>query len=249
MIFTWAQMRLHFILEYQMPRWGKNSWDRISKVILKQLPWTNDEAPFLGLSGSSVHKPQPTSWRESVLTTQAGRMCRSLQVTGKINSSGLLLLSLCAENILKITNTLFKQTEKLQIHLESSSVKKLSPLLDKVVWQRHIARKFKTASAMGRTECRTDHHFIRAGVKRTTHWKFDSTMISFQQDGERGSSVDTCSKEESALNLVDQNGEDIIEFLDEKQKEFIVCQSDISFKYLQWREQDLRTPHAWVVVE
>ena len=34
--------------------------------------------------------------------------------TGKLNSNGLMLLSLCAENDLTITNTLFRQADKLQ---------------------------------------------------------------------------------------------------------------------------------------
>lgn len=83
---------------------------------------------------------------------------------GKMNSNGLPLLSLCAENNLTITNTLFRQADKYKstwMHPRS----KQWHLIDYTICRRRDARDFRTNRAMRGAECWTDHRLVRSVVK------------------------------------------------------------------------------------
>ncbi|XP_034050988.1 LOW QUALITY PROTEIN: uncharacterized protein LOC117531908 [Thalassophryne amazonica] len=91
------------------------------------------------------------SW-EGVLGTQG---------VGKMNSSGLLLLTMCAENRLTITNTLFRLPTKyktLWMHPRS----KQWHLIDYVIVRKRDIRDVHITRAMRGAECWTDHRLIRS---------------------------------------------------------------------------------------
>ena len=80
--------------------------------------------------------------------------------TGKLNSNGLMLLSICAENDLTITNTLFRQADKYKtawMHPRS----KQWHLIDYAICRRRDIRGVKITRAMRGAECWTDHRLIR----------------------------------------------------------------------------------------
>ena len=81
--------------------------------------------------------------------------------TGKMNSNGLMLLSLCAENDLTITNTLFRQADKFKatwMHPRS----KQWHLIDYAICRRRDTRDFRITRAMRGAECWTDHRLVRS---------------------------------------------------------------------------------------
>ncbi|XP_062841273.1 uncharacterized protein LOC134300780 [Trichomycterus rosablanca] len=92
---------------------------------------------------------------------------------GNMNSNGLLLLSLCADNNLTITNTLFRQADKYKstwMHPRS----KQWHLIDYVICRKRDARDFRITRAMRGAECWTDHRLVRSVVKlciAPTHWR------------------------------------------------------------------------------
>ncbi|KAL8580618.1 hypothetical protein ACOMHN_046821 [Nucella lapillus] len=84
--------------------------------------------------------------------------------TGKMNSNGLLLLGLCAENDLTITNTLFRQADKYKatwMHPRS----KQWHLIDYAICRRRDARDFRTTRAMRGAKFWTDHRLVSSILK------------------------------------------------------------------------------------
>lgn len=81
--------------------------------------------------------------------------------TGKMNSNGLMLLTLCAENDLTITNTLFRQADKYKttwMHPRS----KQWHLIDYAICRRRDISDFRITRAMRGAECWTDHRLVRS---------------------------------------------------------------------------------------
>ncbi|KAI8519286.1 hypothetical protein Bbelb_025430 [Branchiostoma belcheri] len=81
--------------------------------------------------------------------------------TGKMNANGQLLLTLCAENNLTITNTLYRQADKYKttwMHPRS----KQWHMLDYAICRRRDISDFKITRAMRGAECWTDHRLIRS---------------------------------------------------------------------------------------
>lgn len=81
--------------------------------------------------------------------------------TGKLNSNSLMLLSLCAENRLTITNTLFHQADKHKttwMHPRS----KQWHLIDFAICRQRDTRDVRITKAMRGAECWTNHRLIRS---------------------------------------------------------------------------------------
>ena len=72
-----------------------------------------------------------------------------------------MLLRLCAENDLTITNTLFRPADKYKttwIHSRS----KQWHLIDYAIGRRRDIRDIRITRAMWGAECWTDHHLVRS---------------------------------------------------------------------------------------
>ncbi|XP_076028386.1 uncharacterized protein LOC143017482 [Oratosquilla oratoria] len=83
-----------------------------------------------------------------------------LHSTGRMNSNGLMLLSMCAENHLAITNTMFRQADKYKttwLHPRSRQWH----LIDFVICHQRDIRDVKITRAMRGAECWTDHRLVR----------------------------------------------------------------------------------------
>lgn len=81
--------------------------------------------------------------------------------TGKMNSNGLMLLSMCAENHLAITSTMFRQADKYKttwMHPRS----KQWHLIDFAICRQRDIRDVKITKAMRGAECWTDHRLVRS---------------------------------------------------------------------------------------
>ncbi|XP_076028443.1 uncharacterized protein LOC143017538 [Oratosquilla oratoria] len=79
---------------------------------------------------------------------------------GRLNSNGLMLLSMCAENQLAITNTMFRQADKYKttwLHPRSRQWH----LIDFVICRQRDIRDVKITRAMRGAECWTDHRLVR----------------------------------------------------------------------------------------
>ena len=82
---------------------------------------------------------------------------------GNLNSNGLLLLSMCAEHQLCITNTMFRQADKYKTTWMHPRSKQWHMLDYVVVRQRDIGDVCITRAMRG-AECWTDHRLVRAVV-------------------------------------------------------------------------------------
>ncbi|XP_076054495.1 uncharacterized protein LOC143033187 [Oratosquilla oratoria] len=83
-----------------------------------------------------------------------------LHSIGRLNSNGLILLSMCAENPLAITNTMFRQADKYKttwLHPRSRQWH----LIDFVICRQRDIRDVKITRAMRGAECWTDHCLVR----------------------------------------------------------------------------------------
>ena len=81
--------------------------------------------------------------------------------TGKMNSNGQRLLSLCAENDLTITNTLFRQANKYKTTWMHPRTK-LWHMIDFVICRKQDSNDVKITKAMRGAECWTDHRLVRS---------------------------------------------------------------------------------------
>jgi hypothetical protein len=82
--------------------------------------------------------------------------------TGKLNANGLLLLKLCMELNLTITNTFFHQKHNSTwFHPQS----KHGHVLDYIVCRRSDIRNFCKVRVMRGADCDTDHLMVRAKLK------------------------------------------------------------------------------------
>lgn len=82
--------------------------------------------------------------------------------TGSLNSNGLLLLQLCTELKLAITNTFFHQKNKATwFHPQS----KHGHILDYIICRRSDLRNFCKVKVMRGADCDTDHLMVRAKLK------------------------------------------------------------------------------------
>jgi exonuclease III len=80
---------------------------------------------------------------------------------GKANSNGLLLLSMCAEHRLCITNTTFRQADKYKttwMHPRS----KQWHLIDYIIVRQRDTKDVRITRVMRGAECWTDHRLVRA---------------------------------------------------------------------------------------
>ena len=82
---------------------------------------------------------------------------------GKMNSSGLLLLSFCVENDLMVTNTLFRQANKYKTTWMHPRFKQWH-LLDYKICYRQDTHDVRITRAMWGAECWTDHILVRTVV-------------------------------------------------------------------------------------
>ena len=81
--------------------------------------------------------------------------------TGKLDSNSLMLLSVCAENDLTISNTMFRQADKYRttwMHPRS----KQWHLMDYAICHRRDICDVRTTRAMQGSECWTDHHLVKS---------------------------------------------------------------------------------------
>ncbi|XP_076068327.1 uncharacterized protein LOC143040778 [Oratosquilla oratoria] len=79
---------------------------------------------------------------------------------GRLNSNGLMLLSVCAEIQLAITNSMFRQVDKYKttwLHPRSRQWH----LIDFVICRQRDIRDVKITRAMRGAECWTDHRLVR----------------------------------------------------------------------------------------
>lgn len=84
--------------------------------------------------------------------------------TGKMNSNGLRLLSLCAEHELNITNTVFQQKDKYKNTLKHQR-SCLWHMLDYIITRQCHTNDVTSTRAMRGPECWTDHRLVRAQFK------------------------------------------------------------------------------------
>ena len=98
---------------------------------------------------------------------RVGADCRTwkgvleLHGTRKLNSNGLMLLSLCAENHLTISNTLFQQADKYKttwMHPRS----KQWHLIDYVICRQRDICDIRITRVMRGADCWTDHRLVRS---------------------------------------------------------------------------------------
>ena len=85
---------------------------------------------------------------------------------GNANANGELLLCLCTELDLAITNTYFKQNENHYFSWEHPRSKR-SHLIDYVITRRRDLKDTMTTRAMRGPDCNTDHKLIRSTFKFT----------------------------------------------------------------------------------
>ena len=80
---------------------------------------------------------------------------------GKMNSNGEMLLTMCAEYGLAITNTFFDYPDKWY-HSWKHPRSKHPTLLDYIITRRCDQKDFRSTRAMRGAECSTDHFMIRS---------------------------------------------------------------------------------------
>uniref|UniRef100_UPI00398F0602 uncharacterized protein n=1 Tax=Pristiophorus japonicus TaxID=55135 RepID=UPI00398F0602 len=84
--------------------------------------------------------------------------------TGKLNSNGLLLLSMCVENDLTIANTLFRQADKYKTTWMHPRAKQWH-MIDHVIVRSRDIKDVKITRAMWGAECWTDHRLVRSTLQ------------------------------------------------------------------------------------
>ena len=122
-------------------------YQQLSEV-LQSTP-KNDKIVLLGDFNARVGKDN-SSW-ESVLGPHG---------VGKVNNNGLLLLSMCAEHGLSITNTLFRMADKFKttwMHPRS----KHWHMIDYVIVRQRDKKDVHLTRAMRGANCWTDHRLVK----------------------------------------------------------------------------------------
>ena len=106
--------------------------------------------------------------------------------TSKMNSNGLLLLSLCTENNLAITNTLYRQADKHKttwMHPRS----KQGHMIDFAIVRRQDIQDVCITRAMQGAECWTDHWLVRTtSVSALLHPSANDQRLFAQPSTQRG---------------------------------------------------------------
>jgi len=90
--------------------------------------------------------------------------------TGKCNSNGLMLLSLCAQHQLTITNTIFQQADKFKntwMHPRSRQWH----MLDYVIVRQRDRCDVHITCCMRGAECWSDHRLLRTKINIQLAWK------------------------------------------------------------------------------
>ena len=85
---------------------------------------------------------------------------------GNENDNGSLLLNMCAEHLLTITNTLYQQANKYKaswMHPRS----KHWHLIDYVIVRQRDSRDVTKTCTMGATTCWSDHKMVRSHMRLT----------------------------------------------------------------------------------
>ena len=85
---------------------------------------------------------------------------------GKMNSNGLRLLTLCAENDLTITNTIFQMKNKFKTSWMHPRSKQWH-LIDYIIVRTNMRREVRTTRAMRGANCWTDHRMILMKINIT----------------------------------------------------------------------------------
>ena len=80
---------------------------------------------------------------------------------GSMNSNGQRLLSLCAENDLTVTNTIFRQANKYKTTWMHPRTK-LWHMIDFVICRKQAVNDVKITKVMRGAECWTDHRLVRS---------------------------------------------------------------------------------------
>ena len=80
---------------------------------------------------------------------------------GKMNSNGEMLLTMCSEHELAITNTFFNYSDKWY-HSWKHPRSKHPTLLDYIIIRRCDQKDLRSTRAMRGAECSTDHFMIRS---------------------------------------------------------------------------------------
>ena len=114
---------------------------------------------------------------------------------GKVNDNGLLLLQLCTELDLVITNTFSHQKKEHKatwFHPRS----KHGHMIDFIITRRRDLKNFCKVRVMRGAECGTDHMMVRAKLKVSIHKKVRLSVVKVPKridvaklKGHKGSSL------------------------------------------------------------
>ena len=123
---------------------------------------------------------------------------------GKVNDNGVLLLQLCSELDLVITNTYFYQKKEHKatwFHPRS----KHGHMIDFIITRRRDLRSFCKVRVMRGAECGTDHMMVRAKLKVLVRRKIRSSGVKVPKRIDVSKLKDSATREalSSAFDALD----------------------------------------------